>query len=151
MPVEEFAEKRKIKQLHIDADEDHVSAQYYETKGDLRKDECGRKQNTLMPKLICVYEDIEEESGNGCKSKRYRLTGKRYFSGLYTGKRNEALWEEVRDYIASRYDMDYLEKIYIAGDGAAWIKAGCEVEYECGKILNEQEFEEVLKDVLSVG
>ena len=24
-------------------------------------------------------------------------------------------------------------------------------EYECGKILNEQEFEEVLKHVLSVG
>lgn len=137
MPVEEAAEKKKIKRLHIDADEDHVSAQFYKRKGDLVKDERGRKHNTLMPKLICVYEDIEEESGSGCKSKRYRLTGKRYFSGLHTGKGNEDLWEEVRDYIASRYDPDYLEKIYIAGDGAAWIKAGCEVLEKAHFVLDK--------------
>lgn len=137
MPVEEASEKKKIKWLHIDADEDHVSAQFNKTKGDLIKDGNGRKQNTLMPKLICVYEDIEEESGSDCKSKRYRLTGKRYFCGLYTGKANEYLWEEVRDYIASRYDMDYLEKIYLAGDGASWIKAGCEVLEKAHFVLDK--------------
>lgn len=126
MPVKEREEKKQIRYLHIDADEDHVSAQFWEKKGDLKTKGNGRKANTLMPKLVCVYEDIIEESGEASKSKRYKLTGKHYFCGLYKGKENERLWEEVRDYIAATYDMEYLETIYLSGDGAAWIKAGCE-------------------------
>lgn len=137
MAVREREEKKKIRHLHIEADEDHVAAQFYERKGDLVRDERGRKSNTLMPKLICVYEDIEEESGEGSKSKRYRLTGKHYFCGLYPGKENEKLWEEVGAYIAATYDQDYLEKIYIAGDGAAWIKAGCEVLEKAHFVLDK--------------
>jgi hypothetical protein len=30
-------------------------------------------------------------------------------------------------YIESVYDTEYLEKIYISGDGAGWIKTGCEI------------------------
>lgn len=137
MPIREREEKKKIRYLHIEADEDHVAAQFYERKGDLTRDERGRKSNTLMPKLICVYEDIEEESGGTSKSKRYRLTGKHYFCGLYPGKENEKLWEEVREYIAAAYDNDYLEKIYIAGDGAAWIKAGCEILEKADFVLDK--------------
>lgn len=91
-------EKKKIQCLRIDADEDHVAAQFYEKKGDLEHDRSGRQINTLMRKLVCVYEDIEE-SGEKEKSKRYRLTGKYYFCRLYPGKENVRLWEEVRDYI----------------------------------------------------
>ena len=134
MPKKECGEKKKIRSLHIEADEDHVAAQFYEKKGDLERGENGRKNNTLMPKLVLVYEDIEEESGENSKSKRYRLTGKRYFCGLYSGKENEKLWEEVRDYICETYDWESLETIYIAGDGAGWIKAGCEV-LEKGKFV----------------
>lgn len=137
MAVKEREEKKKIRHLHIEADEDHVAAQFYERKGDLVRDERGRKGNTLMPKLICVYEDIEEESGEGSKSKRYRLTGKHYFCGLYPGKENETLWEEVGEYIAETYDEGYLEKIYIAGDGAAWIKSGCEVLEKAHFVLDK--------------
>ena len=134
MPKKECREKKKIRSLHIEADEDHVAAQFYEKKGDLERGENGRKNNTLMPKLVLVYEDIVEESGESSKSKRYRLTGKRYFCGLYRGKENEKLWEEVRDYICETYDWESLETIYIAGDGASWIKAGCEV-LEKGKFV----------------
>lgn len=94
MPKKECGEKKKIRSLHIEADEDHVAARFYEKKGDLEKGENGRKNNTLMPRLVLVYEDIEEESGENSKSRRYRLTGKRYFCGLYSGKENEKLWEE---------------------------------------------------------
>ncbi len=134
IPEKEREEKKKVRCLHIEADEDHVAAQFYGKKGDLEKGENGRKNNTLMPKLVLVYEDIVEESGECSKSKRYRLTGKRYFCGLYSGKDNEKLWEEVRDYICGTYEWESLETIYIAGDGAGWIKAGCEV-LEKGKFV----------------
>lgn len=80
-----------------------------------------------MPKLICLYEDIANESGEKSKNPRYKLIGKRYFSGVYKGSRaNEELWNQVSRYIDDVYDTEYLERVYIAGDGASWIKTGCE-------------------------
>jgi len=128
MPVKEAAEKKKQKYLHIVADEDHVAAQFWEAKGDLKRGVNGQKVNTIQAKLICVYEDVINESGEKSKNPRYKLAGKRYFSGVYAGASgNEQIWNEAAKYIKATYDMDVLEKIYIAGDGAAWIKKGAEV------------------------
>ena len=128
MPVPEAAEKKKQKYLRIVADEDHVSAQFWEQKGDLKRGANGQKINTIQVKLICLYEDVINESGEKSKNPRYALTGKRYFSGVYAGAaENEKLWREVAEYIAATYDTEALLKIYIAGDGAPWIKAGLEV------------------------
>jgi len=127
-PLKELPEKKKLKYLHIVADEDHVSAQFWESKGDLKKNAAGQKNNTIQAKLICLYEDVTNESGEKSKNPRYALTGKRYFSGVRTGAaENEKLWQEVAEYIYATYDADMLERIYIAGDGAAWIKTGIEV------------------------
>lgn len=118
-------EKKKIRTLHINADEDHVSAQFYENKGDIKKQE-GRKYNTFMPKLIYVYEDIIPDTESSKVTRvRYKLQNPHFFGGMYEGERNAELWEEVETYIEKHYDMDYLEKVYICGDGASWIKAGC--------------------------
>ena len=128
MPVVEAAEKKKRRYLHIVADEDHVSAQFWEEKGDLKRGANGQKINTIQAKLICVYEDAINESGEKSKNPRYKLTGKRYFSGVYAGKpENEKFWREVAEYIEATYDTDVLERIYIAGDGASWIKTGIDV------------------------
>ena len=127
MPVKEAAEKKKRKYLHIVADEDHVSAQFWENKGDLKESVAGQKINTIQAKLICLYEDIINESGEKSKNPRYALIGKRYFSGVYAGVENEKLWREVAEYIEATYDVGVLERIYIAGDGAAWIKMGVDV------------------------
>lgn len=113
--------KKQVKVLYVNADEDHVAAQFWTHKGDLRTDESGYKNNTIMQKLIYVYEGIEKQ---GPKSKRNQLRGKHYFGGLYDGSRNEELWLEVAKYIDETYDMDFLEKVYISGDGASWIKQG---------------------------
>jgi len=128
IPVKESTFKKKQKYLHIVADEDHVAAQFWEEKGDLKRSVTGQKINTIQTKLICVYEDIINESGEKSKNPRYALTGKRYFSGVYAGSaENEKLWREVAEYIEATYDIDVLERIYIAGDGATWIKTGIEV------------------------
>ena len=106
-------QKKKIKNLHIQADEDHVALQFSKKKGDLTVNEMGRKSNTAMPKLILLYED---------------------------------LWLEVQQYIYDNYDTEYLENVYIAGDGAPWIVAGCKVlekskfvldKYHLGKYIHK--------------
>lgn len=128
LPIEPPAEKKRLEYLHIVADEDHVAAQFWSQKGDLVKDSRGNKINTIMPKLICLYEDVVDEAGETSKSPRHKLIGKHYFCGTYKGRgANRRLWEEVRDYIDSHYDTEYLKCVYIAGDGAGWIRAGCEV------------------------
>lgn len=90
--------RRRLKTLYIEADEDHVS--------------CQDGTNFIAP-LIYVHEGKE----NG------RLQNPHYFSG----KDPEALWDEVIDYIHDSYEAENIEKIFIAGDGASWIKWGCEL------------------------
>lgn len=121
MPKPEVKEKKKIKILHINADEDHVAAQFWNVKGDLKRNEDGRKSNTIISKLVYVYEGTERESPT---SKRWKLINPHYFSGLYEGERNQDLWLEVADYIDAHYEMDYIETVYLCGDGANWIKQG---------------------------
>jgi hypothetical protein len=114
--------KKQVKVLYINADEDHVSLQFNKIKGDLKVGENGYKSNTIEPKLVCVFEGIKKENDKG---KRNRLFGKYYFSGVY--RSNEVIWEEVLEYIDAVYDEEYLERIYIMGDGASWIKSGVDV------------------------
>ncbi|PKM53668.1 MAG: hypothetical protein CVV00_11365 [Firmicutes bacterium HGW-Firmicutes-5] len=114
--------KKKVKILYINADEDHVSLQFNNKKGDLKVGTNGYKSNTIEPRLACIFEGIEKESET---SKRKKLVGKHYIAGVYI-KSNE-IWDEVLEYIDSVYDETYIEKIYIMGDGAAWIKAGVEI------------------------
>lgn len=113
--AETKSEKEAIPYLYIDCDEDHVALQDIEEKGDIQ----GRKGRRVMPKIVYVYEGIE---GNG---KRRRLTGAKYFGGLYEGSEGvETLWRQVWDYIEGSYDTETLKKIYINGDGAGWIRTG---------------------------
>ena len=109
-------EKRQLSKLYIDADEDHVSLQYLEKKGDIKKP----RQNTVMPYIAYVYEGIDvEEDG------RPKLINPKYFGGIYEGAEGvKQFWDEVYEYIDQTYDIDALKIININGDGAAWIKSG---------------------------
>ena len=127
-PKPEPAEKKRLKNLHIVADEDHVAAQFWKKKGDLVENSAGNKINTIIAKVVVVYEDVINEFGVQSKNPRYRLVGKKTFSGVYKGEaENIKFWEQVRDYIEKNYDTEILERVYIAGDGGAWIKAGTQV------------------------
>ncbi len=115
------AEKKVVDYLYIDADEDHVSLQFKEQKGDLEKGENGRKNNCVLVKLVYVYEGVEPEAP---RSKRHRLVNAHYFSGVYDGADNQKLWDEVYEYLDSYYDLSKVKKIYLNADGGAWIQAG---------------------------
>jgi hypothetical protein len=95
-------QKRSVKVLHITADEDHVALQD------------GR--NTNVP-LITVYEGVRWVGKN-----RYECINPRHFSSY--GESIENLWLEVSNWIYDSYDEEVWERIYIHGDGAAWMKVG---------------------------
>lgn len=105
----EDKEKKKTKYLYIEADEDHVSIQ----KKNRDEDEKDKSENKVT-KLVYVHEGRE---GN-----RNELKNAKFFSGVYDN--SEDLWEEVLSYIDDNYEMDYIETIFLAGDGANWIKTG---------------------------
>lgn len=59
---------------------------------------------------------------------------------------DEDLWLEVQQYIYDNYDTEYLENVYIAGDGVPWIVAGYRVlekskfvldKYHLGKYIHK--------------
>ena len=113
--------KKVVEYLYIEADEDHVSLQFREKKGDLTENEKHQKNNCLISKLVYVHEGIERESP---KSKRHRLINPYYFCRVCSGKENEKFWDEVYEYIVNHYDLRYVKKIYINGDGGSWIRSG---------------------------
>ena len=111
-------EKRRVKQLYVEADEDHIALQFHEKKGERFK---GHGDNGRIIKLVYVHEGIETEG------KRRSLKHRKYFGGYYTGEENKRLWEEVKEYIEETYDTDSLETIYFQSDGGGWMKKGMEV------------------------
>ena len=113
-------EKRRVKQLYVEADEDHIALQFHEKKGDIKRFK-GHGDNGRIIKLVYVHEGIET------KGKRRSLKHRKYFGGYYTGEENKRLWEEVKEYIEETYDTDSLETIYFQSDGGGWMKKGMEL------------------------
>jgi len=92
-------EKQDSRILHIFADEDHVSLQ--------------DGTNTMVP-LVTVCSGKQRV----CKG-RNELVKPMHIHGF--GMKTDLLWEYVYAVCAQRYDMDEICKVFVYGDGAAWI------------------------------
>ena len=114
-------EKKVVKYLYIEADEDHISLQYRDKKGDLTKSSKGRKNNGAITKLIYVHEGIAPDAP---KSKRHHLINAHFFSRTAQGCSNDELWDTVYRYIDENYDLEKVKKIYVSSDGGGWIVGG---------------------------
>jgi hypothetical protein len=103
-PVPQSAPQMKLKipALHIDADEDHVTM-------------VGGR-NSIVP-LISIYEGIDKRGKRGICRNIFHISE--------YGKSTEELWEQALTEVESKYDLDGT-KIYLHGDGAAWIAQGLE-------------------------
>ncbi|AAM23594.1 hypothetical protein M2349_002062 [Caldanaerobacter subterraneus subsp. tengcongensis MB4] len=97
----EIKEKKEVRGLYIEADEDHVPLQD------------GRDET---PRLVYIHEGREEKNG--------RNVLKNVYYKAYVGEKPEDIWIDVANYIEDNYKEEKIEKIYIAGDGAPWIKEG---------------------------
>ena len=94
--------RKSIPVLHVDADEDHVTLQ--------------RGRNTIVP-LVSVYEGTDRQGKRGvCRNCWHKAS---------YGQKPDDFWEETLNEIERRYDLANT-KIYLHGDGAAWIKKGLE-------------------------
>ena len=143
---EVLKEKRVVDYLYIDADEDHVSLQFHEKKGDLAKLENNRKDNCAIAKLVYVYEGIEKEAP---ESKRRKLINPYYFCRGCETDSNEKLWDEVYNYIENHYDLEKVKRIYLNADGGAWIKAGKNRIQGITYVLDEFHLEKYLTKLTS--
>jgi len=94
--------RRSVPILYIEADEDHVA---------LQDGRCAE------PKLVYVHEGRRKVGKN-----RWELVNVRCFGGMYP--KSEDLWLEVADYLEQAYEMKDVERVYLSGDGATWIKSG---------------------------
>ena len=119
--TEKPEKKKEVEYLYIEADEDHVSLQFREKKGDLEENANHQKNNCLITKLVYVHEGIEPEAP---RSKRHKLVNPHYFCRVCDGKDNERFWDEIYEYIDSHYDLAKVKKIYLNADGGGWIEAG---------------------------
>ncbi len=119
----EVKEKNKeVKTIYIEADEDHVPIQ--------------NGKNKEM-KLIYVYDDKTKVNRG-----RIKLENVRYFTGTMDP---EELWTEVATYLDEAYDLEKVEKIYIAGDGANWIKGGTEIINNSKFVLDHYHLSKYIK------
>lgn len=118
--MEKPKEKRQVKRLYVEADEDPIALQFKKKKGDSKRFK-GYKDNHQIVKLIYLHEGYEGEGK--CK----KLKQIKYFGGLFPGKENEKLWKKVKDAIERTYDTEGLEKIYFQSDGVSWMKKGVEM------------------------
>ena len=106
---EDKPNKRRVKVLYINLDEDHVAV-----------------QKSLNKKLQCKIGYVYEGIAKVCKN-RYKLTNKHTICGTYLkSSGNMAFYSKINDYIECNYDTKYLEKVIIYGDGAKWITASTE-------------------------
>ena len=120
--------KKKVDNLYVSADEDHVSLQFFEKKGDITVNENGLKYNSCLSKLVYVYEGrVPERPVSGSEKPRWKLKNAKYFSGVYEGSKNRELWEEVRRYIEDNYELSEGGHIFITSDGGPWIECAEEV------------------------
>lgn len=138
--------KKEVEYLYIDADEDHVSLQFREHKGDLAENECHQKNNCQIAKLVYIYEDVVPEAP---KSRRHKLVNPYYFCRVCSGEDNLKFWREVYTYMDNHYELSKVKRIYVNGDGGSWILSGMKELSGITYVLDEFHLEKYLTKLTS--
>ena len=126
-----YEPKRKVKELHLFADEDHVHMQ--------REGRAKGKKSKMVP-LVTVTEGIEKES----KGRNRTRNAMHFVDENFDTK---ALWKSVEGYIGASYDIESIEKIYIHADGGKWITNGLESFSNVTRVMDGFHLEKRLKEV----
>lgn len=124
LKVEAPEEKREVRYLNVEADEDHVSLQ--------------DGTDTIVP-LISIHEGVER------RGKRGRCVNIHHISSH--GKSVDDMWQEAAEWVYAVYNVDEIEKIYLHGDGASWIKTGLSYLPKAQFVLDRYHLNKALKEV----
>lgn len=114
----ELEPRKVLDTLYIEADEDHAHLQFHESKGDVQKNEKGRKDNGFITKIVYVHEGSRKIN----ETKRNCLTNAKYFTSQPADESNDALWDRVADYISATYDVSKIKNIILQADEGTWIQ-----------------------------
>lgn len=125
----EGEKKREVPELHIYADEDHVSMQKP------KKEKC--KKNKQLP-LVTVTEGTECNGTN-----RNRTIGKMHFVDINA----KEVWKSVEGYLYKTYNLEKMDDIYIHGDGAKWIRNGLLDMANTYHVLDGYHLKKCLRDI----
>lgn len=125
--IEAKAESNSPKELHIFADEDHVHMQ------------SGKNEKV---NLVTIAEGIRKV----CKG-RHELISPVHFNGYKMSPQD--FWEGIYAFTNEKYNMDHIEKIYIHGDGANWIKTGKDYFIDAKLVLDEFHLRKRLRSLTS--
>ena len=126
-----YEPKRKVKELHVFADEDHVHMQ--------REGKAKGKKSKTVP-LVTVTEGIEAES----KGRNRTRNAMHFVDENFDTK---ALWKSVEGYIGASYDIESIEMIYIHADGGKWIASGLASFSNVTRVMDGFHLEKRLKEV----
>ena len=126
-----YEPKRKVKELHLFADEDHVHMQ--------REGRAKGKKSRMVP-LVTVTEGIEKES----KGRNRTRNAMHFVDENFDTK---ALWKSVEGYIGASYDIESIERIYIHADGGKWIASGLASFSNVTRVMDGFHLEKRLKEV----
>ena len=126
-----YEPKRKVKELHLFADEDHVHMQ--------REGRAKGKKSRMVP-LVTVTEGIEKES----KGRNRTINAMHFVDENFDTK---ALWKSVEGYIGASYDIESIEMIYIHADGGKWIASGLASFSNVTRVMDGFHLEKRLKEV----
>ena len=126
-----YEPKRKVKELHLFADEDHVHMQ--------REGRAKGKKSRMVP-LVTVTEGVEEES----KGRNRTINAMHFVDENFDTK---ALWKSVEGYIGASYDIESIERIYIHADGGKWITNGLASFSNVTRVMDGFHLEKRLKEV----
>lgn len=123
--------KRKVKELHVFADEDHVHLQKEgKTKG---------KRSQTVP-LVTVTEGVEKEhEGRNRTKEAMHFVDEKF--------RTKELWKQVEGYLEATYDLESVERIYLHADGGKWIQKGLENFPKVIRMMDGFHLEQRLKEV----
>jgi hypothetical protein len=113
--------------LHIFADEDHVHLQ--------------NGRGVMVP-LVVIAQGVTPV----CKG-RNALNEPMFVQGYKL--ESDRLWEHVYALIATKYDVDAIRKIYLHGDGAAWILTGLDYLPNSEHVLDKYHFLAKMKSLLA--
>lgn len=126
VPVPDPIEPRRVcKELHLQADEDHVHLQR-------------SSKRSGQVRLVAFHEPKVEVGLH-----RYTLPRRELLSSV--GESSERFWWRVLDRLEASYDVSHIERFYLHGDGGSWIKAGLDILPNCTFILDGFHLERELR------
>jgi hypothetical protein len=123
IPIE-VKEIMKVENLHVDADEDHVTLR-------------GGKKCEV--RLASVYRGVKKSGGRGVCKDVFHISG--------YGKNTDILWDSVLTEIEKRYDIDEKTITYLHGDGAEWIKSGLTELPNCKFVLDSYHKNKAIREM----